>query len=260
MARILFSGKWFEEVSPAAFYETDFEQLVLDHADELYEGFLTARFKTTVESDEGGAKPDMALVSRSYEEWWVVEIELAHHSLSGHVLPQVRRLSKARYGLAEADYLCAQNKALDVVRTQEMMKGKQPRVLVIVNAPCPDWVGPLNRWEACVAVVQLYQSGKNERILRINGEHPARRAEGVAQCYFEGLYPLLVVDTPAILPHTPDGRFRIYHGGKLTLWKRRDTRDQVLLVPVGANPLSLELRYELMPHLDGSLEIRALKH
>src|SRR5436189_3652238 len=124
MAKILVKGEWFEELSPGSLYEDDFERLVTENANVLYPQFVAAPFKTTVETEYGAAKPDFALVSAAYDEWWVVEVELSHHPFEGHVLPQVRRLSEGAYGLAHAKYLCAQNTALGVAQVEQMMKGK----------------------------------------------------------------------------------------------------------------------------------------
>lgn len=255
MARILVKGNWFEELSPGSLYEDDFERLVTDQANVLYPQFMTAPFKTAVESEHGVAKPDFALVSSAYDEWWVVEVELAHHSFEGHVLPQVRRLSDGRYGAAHATFLCERNGALGLTEVGQMMKGKQPRVLVIVNMPCPEWAEILRQWDACVAVVQVYLSEKNELVLRINGEHPAARVEQAGDCFFEPPLPLLIVDTPMLVPAGPTPTVRIYYQDRVTEWERIEIKDRVLLTPVAANPLNMKRRYRLERRADGMLAI-----
>ncbi len=255
MARIFFKGEWFEEISPASIYEDDFERLVTQHAGSLYPQFVAVPFKTQVESESGPAKPDMALVSLAYDEWWVVEVELAHHSLNGHVLPQVRRLATATYGMLEAKFLCGRTTALDINRVEQMMKGRQPRVLVIVNAPCPEWVTPLSRWDSCVAIVQIYMSERNQVVLRVNGEHPAAKVEQTAECFFEPPLSLLIVDTPVLVPKTKDERVRIFYENKLTEWRRIETQDRVLLAPMAANPLNIKRKYKLVREGDGALRI-----
>jgi hypothetical protein len=255
MAKILVKGEWFEELSPGSLYEDDFERLVTDNATFLYPQFITAPFKTAIESEYGVAKPDFALVSASYGEWWVVEVELAHHPFEGHVLPQVRCLSEGVYGLGHAKYLCARNNALSLVEVEQMMKGKQPRVLVIVNMPCPEWTQPLRQWGACVAIVQLYLSERNQFALRVNGEHPAPRVEQAAECFFEPPLPLLIVDTPVLVPPTAGLTVRIYYQERLTEWERIETKDRILLNPVAANPLNIKHRYRLERRSDGTLAI-----
>jgi len=94
MARILFNGNWFEEISPSSFYETDFENLVFRQAEILYPDYQLVPFKLTVTSEFGSAKPDFALIDRAYRNWWVGEIEIASHPFETHVLPQVEVLSK----------------------------------------------------------------------------------------------------------------------------------------------------------------------
>src|SRR5215212_6983126 len=100
MARVRFGGHWFPEISPKALYETEFEAVFMQNADLLRRDATVVPFKQTVYSAPfESARADLALVDNEYREWWVIELELIHHDLSGHVLPQVRTLAEGRYGL-----------------------------------------------------------------------------------------------------------------------------------------------------------------
>jgi hypothetical protein len=126
--RLLYHGEWFEPLSPGAVYESDYQAMIVSQAAVLFPDFWTARFDCLVESEHGSAKADLALVDRHYRFWWVVEVEMSSHSLSGHVSPQVLRLSHAEYGNVQASYLAVKEPDLDPNRLREMMKGSQPRV------------------------------------------------------------------------------------------------------------------------------------
>jgi hypothetical protein len=92
MSRILVNGQWYDALAETALYESDFERLVQTHAQRVFPAFCVAPFKCLVETEDGEtAKADLALVSRDYRDWWIVEVELAHHPDS-HVLEQVRKL------------------------------------------------------------------------------------------------------------------------------------------------------------------------
>ena len=85
-----------------------------------------------------------------------IEVELAHHSLERHVLPQVATLAQASYGDAEADWLADEMPRLDETALKRMMLGAQPSVLVVANAMVAEWVAPLRPW-AELMVVELFR-------------------------------------------------------------------------------------------------------
>src|SRR5688572_8745970 len=121
MAKILLGDVWYDELAPTALYESDYERIFVRQAPTLFPGWLTAPFKCAVVGDDGEtAKPDMALISHDYRQWWVVEVELSHHPFHGHVLPQVRRLASATYGEAEARFLCRQSPKLSKKKVSAM--------------------------------------------------------------------------------------------------------------------------------------------
>ena len=187
MARLLIKGESFEKVSSDAYWESEFERLVFREAAALYPEYHFVPFRTEVESEHGVAKPDFALVERRYRRWWVVEAELAHHSLSAHVLPQVEKLAAGVYGPSHAAYLHDHANALDGEALGNMMKGSQPRVLVVVNAPRPTWIGPLSRFDALLAIVEIFRSSRGEHVLRVNGDYPSPPADALSQCRWDPL-------------------------------------------------------------------------
>jgi hypothetical protein len=257
MAKVLFSGTWFDEVSPSAMYEADFERIVIREAPLLFPTFNVVPFKTTVYSEEGAARADLALIDKDYREWWVVEIERGDHSLEGHVLPQVRILSRAVYAGEEAEFLSGNAPALEVTRLSDMMKGRQPRVFVLVNAMSWDWVQPLKQYDAIVGWIEIFRSNKNEHLYRINGERPELRSEVVSVCHFDPLLPrFLILGSPSALGVGPHERITIYHGDRMTDWQRIDSRDMVWLSPIGPNPLSGQTSYEIVRQANGSLMFR----
>ena len=154
MARILHNDEWFEEIASRGHYEIEYEKVLQQEAERLFTNYHLVPFKATVysEEDADAREADFGLFHKSYRSWWVVEVELGHHSFSGHVLPQVRTLARARYGQAEADHLCSRNPVLDKNKVIEMFKGGTPRVLVIVNAPVDGWAEQLRAYGAKVLI------------------------------------------------------------------------------------------------------------
>ena len=259
MARILYNDEWFEEIASRGHYETEFENVLQQEAKYLFTDYYFIPFKITVYSkeDADARRPDFALIHKSYRSWWVVEVELAHHSLNGHVLPQVRTFARAEYGRDEADYLCRRNPTLDKDKVVEMFKGAIPRVLVVVNAPVDGWAEELRLFDARVVVCQIFRSRLNRYVLRLNGEYPSENDEIVSTCECsQVLHRLLEIHAPTQLPPQTDGPVLLYHEGQASLWERIDTADQVFLHAVRDHDLKPGKRYEIIRQGDGTLMIR----
>ena len=257
MARILHNDEWYEETASWDHYESEFERVLQQEAAHLFGHYHLVPFKMTVFSEDDARKPDFALIHKSYRSWWVVEVEMGHHSLERHVLPQVRTFTRAKYGRPEADYLCRSDMALDQSRVIDMFKGGQPHVLVIVNVPVDGWAEQLRPFQAKVVICQIFRSRLNRYVLRLNGEYPSEDDEVVTTCECAPmLYRLLVVHAPARLPVQKGERVLLYHEGRASEWERTDTAGQVFLHALRNHSLTPGLRYEIVRQGDDTLVIR----
>ena len=256
--RLLAREEWFETVSSEGEYESDFESLVLDRSELLFPDYHVLSFKIPVESESGRKVPDLALVDRRYRHWWVVEVEMAHHSLRGHVLPQVDVFTHGKYGMEHRDHLVAQSSSLDSTALTDMIKGTQPRVLVIVNRNVPEWVRPIQSFGGLVTVIEVFRSGRNEHILRINGDYPAAGSdEIVSTCRLDDVIPrLLIVNSPAALGIAHGEKISIAYNDGFTDWERIDSADRVWLSPVKRNPLSARQIYIIVRDTYGVLSFK----
>ena len=94
MPRLYHNGEWFDELSPTALAEAEFEDLLIQNAQILRANTVIVPFKKTVYSAEQSARADLAIISTDYRHWIVVEVEMSRHSLYSHVIPQVRTLER----------------------------------------------------------------------------------------------------------------------------------------------------------------------
>jgi hypothetical protein len=254
VSRILADDDWYDPLAASSLYEKEFNAVVRSHAFRLFADYHVVPFDVLVQSDERDARPDLALIDKRYRSWWVVEIEMAHHSLYGHVIPQVETLSRARYGGTEAEKLRRHDASLDEASVLDMMKGQQPRVLVILNSPMPDWAAPLAVYRALLGVVQLFRSDRNKHLLLTSGDYPSLPANLVSLCHLDPAVPfLLLLHSPAGLAIKSDDIVQIRFQGGVTFWQRLDAADRAWLRPLGANPLEPKLRYVIVRGDDGSL-------
>jgi hypothetical protein len=255
MARILLGDEWFEEMASTSLYETEFENILFQEATRIFPEYHPVPFKAIVLSDDGDAKADFALIHRDYRSWWVVEAEMGHHSLDRHVLPQIRRLSRATYADAEAQYLCDQAPSLDCARIKEMIKGQQPRVLVVVNVPVPVWREHLRPFGAVLAIFQIFRSRFNRYVYRLNGDFPSENNEIISTCRCWDIHRFLKIDSPTQLDIKRGETITLHHETGALEWERVDIADAVLLHALRGHPLQKNLVYQIVKQSDGTYAI-----
>lgn len=258
--RLLIDGQWYEAVSSEAQYETNFEAIVHSNASLLFPDYHAIPFKTRVESDTGIKIPDFALVDKRYRYWWVVEVEMAHHPLYGHVIPQVEVFASGKYGAEHAEYIIRNSNpdTIDPMLIHEMIKGAQPRVLVIVNKNVPDWLTPIERFQGMVTVVEVFRSSMNHHVFRVNGDSPTTAGTDlVSMCRLDNTLPsLLRIDSPAALEAAHGQKVSILFNEGITEWVRTDISDNVWLTSLGRNPLRPSQDYCIIRSEDGRLQFK----
>jgi hypothetical protein len=255
MPRLLVNNSWYEAVSSRSWYESDYERLVIDRAAELFTSWRCVPFKATVVGDDGARhKPDLALVDAHYRHWCVVEIELAHHDLYGHVMPQVETFRTGNYTSEHATALAATGASLDIKRLQPMMLGDPPDVLVVVDSPNVDWRPVLRARGVGMAVVEPFRDANNHLILRLNGDQPELPSRILTRCIRHTYKRLWRVQSPAALPVTADGEsLMIEFAGTSTAWRRVNLADTIMLQASRGDVLADLAAADLVLREDGSL-------
>lgn len=257
MRQVLIDREWYDAVSSASVYEEEYEALLLQNAAALYPGFHLVVFKKQVHSDYGTTAPDLALIDTEYRKWWTVEVELAHHNLQGHVMPQVEKLSVADYGDDSVEYLLSKAPILDATRLAEMVCCQPPQVLVVVNAPRPQWVVALRHFDAAVQVVQVYRSRLNKEAFVVDGANPRLPDDLVSVCVRDRTFPQwLVVKSPGRLPVEDGETVVLEFGDGSAEWRRMRLADVTYLVPRGRCTLPIDAgQYELVQEPSGRLSL-----
>ena len=257
MAKLLVGTHWYEPLGSAALYEQEFERVLLQKTPSLFPGYTAVPFKKLVYSDFDAARPDYALVESQYRDWWVVEVELGHHPLEGHVLPQVAVLARAAYGDPEAAYLSRRSQVLDAPKLMDLMKGALPRVLVVVNETRPEWRAPLQAYNAELAVFEAFRSDRNQYVYRFNGFTPPPKGEVISVCRPDPqVLAFLRVDSPAALGIRRSESVVARLNDRSLEWQRVDSESTVWLVPKSRIAWDPATAYDLVRLADGSLELR----
>ena len=124
-------SRLFEPRTPAT--ESQFEEQVLRIASALMPSYAVANWKPLIRDWHGhGAKPDLAMISRDLESWYVIEVELASHSVSGHIEPQLETLRNGVYDSSLVPSLQRAFPSEDIESLTRMVR-REPGLLCVVD-------------------------------------------------------------------------------------------------------------------------------
>lgn len=113
--------------------ESEFEMQILRVARELMPSYTVADWKPLIRDRHGhGARPDLVMVSQDLESWYVIEVELASHSISGHVAPQLETLGNGVYDTSHLPSLQRALPSEDISSLTRMVR-REPGLLCIVD-------------------------------------------------------------------------------------------------------------------------------
>ena len=113
--------------------EIEFEEQVLRVASEIMPSYMAASWKPLIRDWHGhGAKPDLAMISCDLDSWYVVEVELASHSISGHIAPQLETLGNGVYDSSLLPHLQRSFPSEDIESLRRMVR-REPGLLCIVD-------------------------------------------------------------------------------------------------------------------------------
>ncbi|MCB2186035.1 MAG: hypothetical protein KQJ78_06425 [Deltaproteobacteria bacterium] len=159
----------FHLIDPTGFIESDFEAEVVKALTCLQPDYWCGVFAGTFILEAERRTADLALVHKSLSHWFVVEVELAGHSLEYHVLPQVRCF---RYG--EPDFTCATSMIrgfnhITLEQAKTLLRYVPPHVAVVSNLPDPDWTRALGALDVQHLTVSVYQDQNGRSAHEIEG-------------------------------------------------------------------------------------------
>ena len=258
MARVRFDNQWFDEIDAKAFYEAGFEAVILQNAHLLRPNAFLVPFKTPVEASGGRRNlPDLALIDDQYRFWWVIEVELSHHPLDGHVLPQVGTFAEGDYTVEHLNALLRAEPRLDPERLDAMLRGDPPQIVVITNEFDGRWERELRAIGVAYAVFRIFRSDLNRDVIYFEGQLPNFASTEVTRLLPTNIPRYLRVVSPAALPSDSAAVLSLLHEGKRTLWTRTDTKTDCYLVPAANNPLTTANAYIVTRDDEGRLHLQA---
>lgn len=159
----------FHLVDPTQFLEIEFEAEVVKALTCLMPEYLCGVFAGAFVLEGERRVADLALIHRSLSHWFVVEVELAGHSLENHVLPQARCF---RYGVAESSCVTSLVRAFSELtrdQAEALLRYVPHYVAVVSNRPDPTWTATLNAIDAQHLTVSVYRDRNGRSAHEVEG-------------------------------------------------------------------------------------------
>ena len=155
-------------------YEDTVKSILPKFYNKEYENKLhVLLFKMRLYSPIGNVEADLIAFNEDYSAWWVIEVELIKHRFSGHVYPQMDKLSEVDYsGDSEliSEYGKNQFKKLDDLKFMEMVRFVPPKIMVVVDRFSNDWKGSLKSLGVEMMTIIPHKSEKNKYVYYIGGD------------------------------------------------------------------------------------------
>lgn len=244
----------FHLVDPTGFVEIDFEAEVVKALTCLLPDYWCGVFAGTFLLEGERRSADLALVHKGLSHWFVVEVELAGHSLEQHVLPQVRCF---RYG--EPDQTCVSSllsgfSYLNREQASALLVYVPRYVAVIGNMPDPEWVTALRALDVQYLTVSVYRDRNGRSAHEVEGKLVVR-TESLGFARFSAIDNCLRINKGCGLP--PGAVQIIDQFGNSALWTVREASG-ALWISKDRGPALLEHEgyVQIIRTFDGRLSLR----
>lgn len=244
----------FQLVDPTQFVEGDFEAEVVKALSCLMPEYLCNVFAGAFVLEGERRVADLALIHKSLSHWFVVEVELAGHSLERHVLPQARCF---RYGDPEDTCITSLVRAFSILTREQAasLLNYIPRYVAVVgNLSDSIWTTKLSAVDVQYLTVSVYQDRNGRIAYEVEGRLTVR-AESLGFARFSAIDNCLRISRGCDLPV---GNIQIVDQfGNLADWTVREEMG-VLWIHKDRGPalISHDSYVQIIRSFDGQISIR----
>lgn len=164
----------FDLVDPTSFLETAFEAEVVKALTCLEQDYWCGVFAGTFVHEGERRSADLVMVHKKFTHWFVVEVEVAGHSLHEHIVPQIRCF---RYGEPEQSCITSLIRAFPAMTPDQasaLLTYVPRHVVVVGNFPNSEWKSVLQALDAQYLTLSVYRNPQGRCIHVIDGRLTAR--------------------------------------------------------------------------------------
>lgn len=244
------SNHLFQKVDLTELPEKDFQQLAKGALSLAYPNYTCIDFHGSFELEGRRFQPDMALIAKDFSHWFAIEVELSGHSLTSHVLPQVRAFS---FGQPQSD--CADQLArglkIDIQKAHTIAQLVPYSVAVVVDDWKQEWFSQLSGVRSQLIEIGAYRadSSTEQIAFSLRGRlHVADTSLGFGT-YYETDNSLQFAKSAPF----PSGDIQIVDSaGRASNWTVRKTQDTTWLTCLGKPPALRDRDYvQIRKTIDG---------
>lgn len=160
----------FQLIDPTEFVEVDFEAEVIKALTCLLPYYFCGAFAGSFVLDGDRKSADLALIHKSLSHWFVVEVELASHSLEHHVIPQVRCF---RFGEPETSCvtsLCRGFQGITRDQAERLLVHVPRGVAVVSNTYDHVWHPALRALDVQFLTVSVFRDHQGRTAHEVQGQ------------------------------------------------------------------------------------------
>lgn len=258
---------WYQNIASVKnYYEADFEDKILKYAADVFSNYYVLKCKTfdiVERTDRSNKKrPDFVLISKSFTNWILVEVETCGPVLSKHTIDQCKCFLNPEYDPDDlCNYLVDQNPHIAAYKADvlNIVTNNAPKVLAIYDDYCQKTFDKLKTQfkDLQICVMETYRtSGHPSEAYRISGEYPYE-ISGISQLkaldgqHFEVL-------RPSLLEEINDDADIVLNYYMKTLKGKVFRAQKKTYLKIPQNPLPPDINIELNIDLTKSLIIKRL--
>lgn len=245
----------FGLLDPTRFSEIEFEVEVHKALNCLMPDYWCRVFAGSFVHEGERRMSDLIMVHRSLSHWFVVEVEVAGHSLDGHVLPQVRCLRFGEPSSSCVSSVCGAFPEFSAEQAKSLLDHVPRSVIVIANVHDPQWATALRGLDTELLSVSVYEGTDGRRAYELEGTVSVRR-ESLGFAQYSAIYNSIKVAKSTRLPV---GLVQIEDQfGNIGDWMVTDDVDALWLTKKrGPALLPHNGLVQLIRMLDGRISLRA---
>lgn len=250
MAKIvsaLLEKEFYHSALIGALNEDENEGIFVQQARRMFSDCYIIRFKKDVDYNGATCKPDLAIIKKDFSKWFVIEVELANHSIK-HIIKQVTIFKNAKYSKhVYSDYILEQlsnvYSQLDKVSTFELIKrlldNVNPEILVVLNSEYEKLTDLLDKENIKYMLFEVYIDTEDNEVYRIVNDYPINE---ISSCFasFDSSTTshILKIRTKTGSMFEAMSEVTIFYKNKPTVWKiTRNNGTTVLALQDFVNPV-----------------------
>lgn len=218
MAQVLVteSNKWYQGIASLKnYYEADLEDRILKHKNEVFKDYYSFKCKFTFENSVGETSdPDMLLISKNFDSWIIVELELGDKTLK-HTKKQLRVFTKPKFNVNKLIDYCKRNAPElkgHISKLNALFSSIAPKVLVIYDYYDLKTFEILQKEfdPISICVFEIYNTKTDSfELYRFSGDYPFVTTDFSFLKERSDNYEIYEVQKPSLLDGLPEGYFEV---------------------------------------------------